>query len=353
MIWTPDIKDFARESRPENDYFAKAWDFINAWLGGQEEFILHTSGSTGTPKPIIIKRNQLSASAIMTGEALQLGPGTKALVCPNVSYIAGLMMLVRAMELDWDISVTEPASNPLLELPEDDHFDFVALVPMQLAAIMENPSTKEKTHHLGKILLGGAPVSLSLQKKIQEIPTPIYLSYGMTETVSHIALRRLNGPDASAYFTFLPNLTFGVDDRGCLYVRGAVTNGEKVQTNDLVHISSNTFEWLGRADHVINSGGIKIILDKIDAQIAQVFDQMNLPNAFFAWSEPDEKLGQKLVLIIEGELNQFTKDEVQAEIRAHISAYETPKRIYFADQFEKTATGKVDKRSTFQYLQKL
>nr|WP_295928324.1 AMP-binding protein [uncultured Dyadobacter sp.] len=349
MTWNTSRRLWPEQERPQNPYFAQAYDFMEAWLGGQEEFVLHTSGSTGTPKPITLTRKQLSASAAMTGEALALGQGTRALVCLNIGYIAGLMMLVRGLELDWELTITEPTSNPLVESGMVA-FDFVALVPMQMQAMLNDPVTKEKCRLLGKILLGGAPVGAELMQQLAALPVPVYQSYGMTETVSHIALRRLNGDEAGDTYRLLPGITAGTDERGCLFVSGPVTNGERVQTNDLVEIHGDRFEWIGRADNVINSGGVKIVLDQVDARIALAFREMAVSNAFFSWWERDEKLGQKLVLVIEGTVPAAAATALRAEIRKQVSAYSNPKHIYFAEKFAKTATDKIDKRATFQKL---
>lgn len=351
MVWTTGKTHWQTQKRPRNSYFAQAYDFMGKWLGGTREFVLHTSGSTGMPKPITVTRAQLAASAAMTGKALSLGKGTRALVCLNVGYIAGLMMLVRGLELGWDLTITEPTSNPVLGLDLVD-FDFVAMVPMQLQAILENPATDKQVSNLGKILLGGAPVSLALADRIKGLNVPVFQSYGMTETVSHVALKALNGAAASDAYVFLPGIEYGTDARGCLFVSGAVTNGQLVQTNDLVEIDRDTFQWLGRADNVINSGGVKIVLDQADQHIAQVFHDLGIPNAFYCWWEADEKLGQKLVLVIENEVAHFAQPELAAEIRKHVSAYENPKHIYFAKAFAKTATDKIDKRATFQQFLK-
>lgn len=349
MTWNTSRTLWPEQKRPVNPYFAQAYDFMEAWLGGREEYVLHTSGSTGTPKPITVSRKQLSASAVMTGRALALGQGTRALVCLNIAYIAGLMMLVRGMELGWELTITEPSSNPLTE-PDMVAFDFVALVPMQMQAILSNPLTREKAAQLGKILLGGAPAGGQLIQQLAALPVPVYQSYGMTETVSHIALRRLNGEAASDAYSLLPGITAGTDERGCLYISGPVTNGERVQTNDLVEIHDGGFHWIGRADNVINSGGVKIVLDQVDARIALAFQEMAVSNAFFSWWEQDEKLGQKLVLVVEGDVPQTAAAAWAAEIRKQVSAYANPKHIYFAEKFAKTATDKIDKRATFQKL---
>lgn len=347
MIWTTGKTHWQTQKRPRNPYFAQAYDFMGRWLEGSREFVLHTSGSTGMPKPITVTRRQLEASAAMTGKALALGSGTRALVCLNVGYIAGLMMLVRGLELGWELTVTEPTSNPLNGLDTVD-FDFVAMVPMQLQAILESPATAGQVGKLGKILLGGAPVNLALAGRIKALNVPVFQSYGMTETVSHVALKALNGPEASDSYVFLPGTDFGTDERGCLFVSGAVTGGQKVQTNDLVQLVEGGFEWIGRADNVINSGGVKIVLDQADRRIARVFHDLGIPNAFFCWWEPDEKLGQKLVLVVENALDNMPDEKLPAEIRSRVSTYENPKHIYFAEAFAKTATDKVDKRATFQ-----
>ena len=347
MIWTTGKTHWQTQKRPRNPYFAQAYDFMGKWLEGDREFVLHTSGSTGMPKPITVTRRQLEASAAMTGKALALGSSTRALVCLNVGYIAGLMMLVRGLELGWELTVTEPTSNPLNGLDTVD-FGFVAMVPMQLQAILESPATADQVRKLGKILLGGAPVNLALADRIKALNVPVFQSYGMTETVSHVALKALNGPEASDSYVFLPGIDFGTDERGCLFVSGAVTSGQKVQTNDLVQLMEGGFQWIGRADNVINSGGVKIVLDQTDQRIARVFHDLGIPNAFFCWWEPDEKLGQKLVLVIENVLHNMSDEKLPAEIRSRVSTYENPKHIYFAKAFAKTATDKVDKRATFQ-----
>jgi O-succinylbenzoic acid--CoA ligase len=350
MIWVTNRNIFRSQPRPSHPYFGAAYDFIASWLDGQDSFSLHTSGSTGPPKLIVVTRNQLSSSAVMTGKALELGEGTRALVCLNVAYIAGLMMLVRGMELGWDLTIVEPSGNPFLTPGLDEDFDFMALVPLQLSEMLRDEGTREKVNSTKKILLGGAPVGIALQRKITDMNVAVYQSYGMTETVSHVALRRLNG-DAGEKYRLLPGVDFGVDQRGCLYVSGPMTEGEVIQTNDLVEItSSNTFNWLGRADNVINSGGVKIILDEVDAAVASVLFELNQLNPFFSWFEADEKLGQKLILVIEGPLHGVTGQTLLNEIRQLVSAYLTPKHVYFADHFIKTATDKVDKRRTVQAI---
>lgn len=351
MIWEINSKMMQDVHEPENAYFRKAYDFLKLWQGGQDVFTLQTSGSTGTPKLITVNRKQLSSSAAMTGKMLGLGEGTKALVCLNVDYVAGLMMLVRGMELGWELAIVEPSSNPLAGFDKNHHFDFIAMVPAQLATCLEDEKTLEKINKTGKILLGGAPISVSMLREIELLKCEVYQSYGMTETVSHVALRKLNGIISDDAYQFLPGVSFGLDTRGCLYVSGPMSNNEKIQTNDLVEITSDhTFRWLGRADNIINSGGVKIVLDKIDGIVAEVLYDQDQNVECFSWYENDEKLGQKLILIVASLSGDLDESTLLSEIRKRVSAYETPKHVYFVPQFAKTPTDKIDKRVTAELL---
>lgn len=348
-VWNTDTHRLTTEPTPTDPYFKTAYDFARAWLEGATEFVLTTSGSTGVPKPIVLQKSQLEASARMTGAALNLPAQTKALVCLNTAYIAGRMMLVRALVLDWKISVVEPVANPLALFEASIEFDFVAMVPLQLAACLADESTRPLVERCGKILLGGAPISRALDTEIQQLEVPVYQSYGMTETVSHVALRRVNGPERTEEYRFVGEIDFGVDGRGCLWVTGAVTNFEKIQTNDLVELKpGGTFLWLGREDSIINSGGVKIQLDKLDREMEGILLGMQVPNVFFHWFEADEKLGQKLVLFFEKEPAVVNVTELLAKFADLVTPYEVPKAVYFVRKFKSTPTAKLDKKATAQ-----
>ncbi|GAB3181617.1 AMP-binding protein [Telluribacter humicola] len=354
MHWHTNRRLVASQAVPEPEYFRLAYDFLNSWSENQPHYQLHTSGSTGQPKPINLLREQLVSSAHLTGKAIQLPKGTRALVCLNVRYIAGVMMLVRGMELDWDLTIVEPSGNPLLQVPTEQVFDFVAMVPLQLSTILENKVTRKRVSSLGKVLLGGAPVGVALHKQIRRLNISVYQSYGMTETVSHVALRLLNGKNESEDFTLLDGVDFGVDQRGCLYVSGPMTLHQTVQTNDLVEITSDrTFRWIGRVDHVINSGGIKIPLDKVDQLVEQILYDIGCPFDCFSWFEPEEKLGQRLILVVKNRDVYFPTDNVCNEIKQRESVYLVPKHIYFVDEFIKTPTDKVDRRRTVALLKQV
>lgn len=348
-VWITNRKRLLAEQPPANPNFKAAYDFARDWLAGRTEFLLHTSGSSGTPKPILIQRTQMEASARMTGNALDLRDGTRALLCLNTGYIAGRMMLVRALVLEWEIIMVEPSANPLADLDPSIHFDFVAMVPLQLTTCIQNEETRGRLKHCGKILLGGAPISKKLEAETQQLGVPVYQSYGMTETVSHVALRRVNGPERTDAYRILDGVDFGLDGRECLWVRGAVTNFETVQTNDRVALKAGrSFQWLGRADSVVNSGGVKLHLDALDRVGENILGEMEVTNAFFLWGQPDEKLGEKLVLFIEKNPCVVNTTELLAKFAAQAGAYEVPKAVYLVDGFARTPTAKIDKRATAQ-----
>lgn len=342
---------------PHTPYEAEALAFCRAWLKAQSSFMLHTSGSTGQPKPIRLTRTQMQASAHLTGQTLGLQPGDAALVCLNIRYVAGIMMLVRGLELGLPMTVVEPAANPLAELDAARHsVAFMALVPLQLQTILStgNPHERALLNGTKAILVGGAATSPALEQALQNLTAPAYATYGMTETVSHIALRRLNGPGRTDLFTALAGVALGTDERGCLHITAAATNFERVQTNDVAElIDPHTFRLLGRADRVINSGGVKVQPEQVEqliqAAIAPPADNP-LPRLFVA-GLPDERLGQRVVLVCEQ--TPLLPDQwlaAQAAIRATLGAYAVPKEMVTAPRFLETPTGKVDQAAILDQI---
>jgi O-succinylbenzoic acid--CoA ligase len=338
---------------PQTLYEADTLDFCRAWLSGQSVFTLHTSGSTGTPKPVQLTRAQMQASARLTGQTLGLQAGDTALVCLNIHYVAGIMMLVRGLELGLPMTIQEPGSSPLADFdPAIDRFAFTALVPLQLQTILDaTPKKLPILNGMKTILVGGAATSPALEQALQVVTAPVYATYGMTETVSHIALRRLNGDAPDDTFMALQGVTIGTDERSCLFIESAATNFERVQTNDVVELLPDTrFRLLGRADTVINSGGVKIQPEPVERLVQRVLTQFGLANRLFVAGLPDERLGQRLVLVIEGaDLPDQQADmlsAIQELVRTEISTYAVPRAILIIDQFQETPTGKIDRRAT-------
>ncbi|MBO0933597.1 AMP-binding protein [Fibrella aquatilis] len=333
-------------------------DFLTAWRAGDTQFTLHTSGSTGTPKPIVLTRMQLEVSARLTGQTFGLQPGDKALVCLNTAYIAGVMMLVRGEVLGLQLTLVAPTGNPLAGFdPATTQFDFAAFVPLQLQTILASvgpdnvPVALPILNRMKAILVGGAATSAALENALQVIEAPVYATYGMTETVSHIAIRRLNGPAKSDLFTVLPGVTVGTDERGCLHITAAATNHERVQTNDVVELVAEAdavrFRLLGRADTIINTGGVKVQPEAVEAIIQQQLLQWGLSPRLFVAGLPDERLGQRVELFLE---NQTLTTEqwltIQTAIGAALGRYAIPKAWHVTGAFGETATGKIDRRAT-------
>ena len=340
------IDNFQQLPLPTSDYEQKVIDFCQKWLAGHSEFSIKTSGSTGEPKPIILSRKQMVASAKLTGNTFGLTIGNHALVCLNVDYIAGMMMLVRGMELDLKLTIIEPSGNPFLTI-KNHHFDFLAFVPLQLQNLLENDKNIEILNQAKAIIVGGAAVNEVLGKNLQKIKAPVYSTYGMTETVSHIAVKRLNGLQKTENFQVLAGVKIGIDDRNCLNIMAEASNNVLIQTNDIVEILNDLeFKLIGRFDNIINSGGVKIQLEKVEKLIENEVKILN-PKRFFVYGISDEKLGQKLVLILEGEeVESKIKEDFFENIQAILSKYEIPKAIYFIKNFIETPTGKIDKKKT-------
>ncbi|MEW5956226.1 MAG: AMP-binding protein [Chloroflexota bacterium] len=324
--------------------------FCRQWLAGQETFTLTTSGSTGRPRPISLHRQQMIASARLTGQTLGLEPGDRALVCLPVNFIAGMMMVVRGFELGLDLTIVKPAGNPLDEFPAGAHFDFSAFVPLQLQRILaESPQQQTILNRMKAILVGGAPLSPALTQQLQAISAPLYHTYGMTETVSHIALRRLNGPHASEYFSPLPGVEVGLDQRGCLTITAAVTNGQTLYTNDLAELNpGGSFKWLGRVDNVINSGGIKVQIEKVEAALEELLHTFHhgrfAGRRFVVGPRPHPRLGQAVVAVFEGRpFSAAEQSQLQSELRSTLTRYEVPHTFYFLPALPETPTGKIDR----------
>ena len=301
--------------------------FMLDWLHPSGKINLQTSGSTGAPRTVSMKKSWMEASARLTAEKLSLNSGDSALLCLPLQFVAGKMVLVRAMCLDLDLKVIEPTSNPLAKLSED--IDFVAMTPMQLA----NSLTHGQLDKVKTVIVGGAQVNPILIEKIQSQKTRIYETWGMTETASHIALRPLNGPEKSDCFTALPGVSLSKNEQGCLIIQADHLGGNPILTTDVVELLSDySFRWLGRYDNVINTGGVKIFPEVVEKKIAPHISGRD----FFIGEMSDAVLGQKVTLFIEG--GPF---ELPEETWAFLSKFEKPGKIQFIAKFLRTDSGKI------------
>ena len=320
-------------------YSEEIYSFLENWFSEEDFVLVKTSGSTGTPKEIKLQKEYMKNAAFATGKYFDLKENTSALLCLSVDFIAGKMMLVRALTLGWSIEVVEANSNPLKDVSKE--YDFSAMVPLQL----EN--SIKSLHQIKKIIVGGGVVSAKLQEKIQNSSCTVFATYGMTETITHIAVKKLNNfvnrisnIVEKSFYEILPNIEIYKDQRNCLVIHAPRVSDEFIFTNDIIHlISDKQFEWLGRFDNVINSGGVKLHPEKIEEKLSKI-----ISNRFFVAGISDEKLGMKLVLIIEG---RFQKIETH---NANLSKFEIPKEIYFVDEFLETVTQKVQRIKTLNLV---
>lgn len=307
-------------------------NFIILWFNDETHLLLNTSGSTGKPKTLYVEKRAMVTSAKATGSFFNLCPNDKILLCLNPDYIAGKMMLVRALELGLDLYYTEPSSSPFLNF--DVNFKFTAMVPLQVENSLDN-LRKSKI-----ILIGGAPISNNLRSKIVRQYFNCYESFGMTETVSHIAIKKCQDD----YFTVLNHINIEKDEKDCLIIYAPFVSNAPIITNDIVEIiNKNKFIWKGRFDSVINSGGVKIFPEQLEKKIE---DKLN--GRFFIGSIPDEKLGSKVVLVIEGE-----ECFIDQSIFNEFGNYEIPKKIIFYPKFIETATQKINRIATLEAIKKV
>lgn len=310
--------------------------FENQW-NSSHEFEVLTSGSTGEPKKIKLLKSQLVLSANKTIDFFNLKSGINALVCLSLETIAGKMMLARAFVGNWNLKIVEPKANPLKDLNEE--FDFVALVPYQLEHILAETPGKLKL--LKTIIVGGAPVSSKLIIQLKEHKISVYQTFGMTETVSHIALRKIGFEAELRYQTVKGVHVSGQD--GNLIIHYPEMFPNEIQTNDLVEIKSPTeFEWLGRKDFIINSGGIKLNPENIEEKLSSL-----IPNDFFVIGIPDESLGQKLALILESESQYILEKNNLLKI---LNKFEVPKIYAFVKRFSRTDSGKIQRLETLKKI---
>ncbi|RIJ42360.1 AMP-binding protein [Pontibacter oryzae] len=342
-----------RNSIPLNGYETKTLEFCRNWLNGLQAFPIQTSGSTGVPKTINLTRQQMEASARKTLKLLNITPGDCTFVCLNTEFVAGMMMLVRGFIGELEMIIVEPIGNPLQLVSSDTALDFASFVPMQLHTILEQtPERLEQLNKAKAILIGGAPVTPTQQRELQSISAPIYHTYGMTETASHIALRKLNNPGAAEYYEVLKNVEIGQDKRGCLTIKGDVTNNEQLVTNDLVELLTPTrFRWIGRADNTINTGGVKVQTEKVELAIAEALADWENSPRFFIAPQPDEVLGDRIILVVEGNpLAQADEETLFTRLRSLLKKFEVPKQVYYSKSFSETATGKLNRQGTLQKL---
>ena len=312
-------------------------NFLLDWVAPQPHMEVATSGSTGKPKKIVVQKAAMVNSALATGAYFNLQAGNTALLCLPCASIAGKMMLVRAMVLGLHLDYVTPNTKPLQTLKQ--LYDFAAMVPLQVQ------NSLAQLAQINTLIIGGAPVSIPLQTALQRVPTRVFETYGMTETLTHIAVKPL-GQQASGAFETLPGVTVSIDDRGCLVIHAPHIATDRIVTNDLVELLTNKqFTWLGRYDSIINSGGIKLVPEQLEKKLAPL-----ISSRFFVAGLPDATLGQHLVLLVEDDQISTTQLLQSIKTLSTIHKYEVPKQIFCLASFAETQTGKVHRQKTLQLL---
>ena len=305
-------------------------EFILDWLDERPYIEMHTSGSTGIPKLIRVAKQSMVNSALASGTFFDLHAGARILNCLPMKYVAGKMMFVRSFVLGLEMDFVPPSLHPLAKLEEC--YDFSAMVPLQAQNSLQD------LHLIKKLIVGGAKINAKLEKQLLRLKkTECYETFGMTETVSHIAAKKV-GEKA---FRLMPNVTISTDERNCLIINARLLLDQPIITNDLVEIiDGNKFKFLGRLDNVINSGGVKINPEQVEEKLVH-----KITPRFMFCGKPDSDLGEKVVLLIESE--PFTLEE---NFFDHLDKYEKPKEIHFLKYFKDSSNGKLLRRETLQLV---
>ena len=341
-------------------------DFLSEWNNDSDRVLVHTSGSTGKPKPMWVEKKRMLNSARITCDFLGLKPGDSALLCMSLDYIAGKMVVVRSIERHLHLISVSPSGHPLkdIELKDangkdiNEEITFAAMVPMQVYNTLQVPEERERLTHIRHLIIGGGAIDASLEKELKALPgnIDIWSTYGMTETLSHIALRRINGAEASEWYQPFDSVKISQTEEGCLVIDAPLVCAETLVTNDIVEIESyiyNKVEKLrfrikGRKDNVICSGGIKIQIEEVEE-----FLKPYLEKPFMLAKKKDEKFGEIAVLLsedkeiktVEATVRRLLSDEKSSGESEKTSdhknhKYWIPREFRYVDHLPLTETGK-------------
>ena len=344
----------ANYPEPVNSFQKEVFDFCRQWELGKNEFLFHTSGSTGKPKPIYLSRTSMIESANMTKHWLNLQEGDHVLLCLPIEYIAGAMMLVRALVLKLNIVIIEPSQNPLEGITNPINIHLASFVTTQWSTILQsNANLFAFFSDVKGILIGGSELTSSVELLTKEIQLPIFQTYGMTETSSHIAFKLISSEDT--IYQCLQDVQIKMNDQGCLCINSPGTLNQWIETNDVAEIINvNQFSILGRKDFVINSGGRKIHPELIEKCCQSFFAHHSIVCKTFAYGLHDDFYGQKLVLFIETKDEFHNQLQLLDNLKLNLHSWEVPKEVIILPQFIYTKSGKIDRPNTLTlYLNNL
>lgn len=332
-------------------------DFFSEWNNDSDRVLVHTSGSTGKPKPMMVEKKRMLNSARITCDFLGLKPGDSALLCMSLDYIAGKMVVVRSIERHLHLISVSPSGHPLKNIDLKDvngkdvngEITFAAMVPMQVYDTLQVPEERERLTHIRHLIIGGGAIDASLEKELQALPgnIAIWSTYGMTETLSHIALRRINGAEASEWYQPFDSVKISQTEEGCLVINAPQVCAETLVTNDIVEIEpyiynkvenhnkveKTRFRIKGRKDNVICSGGIKIQIEEVEE-----FLKPHLEKPFMLAKKKDEKFGEIAVLMSEDKEIKIVEATIRRLLSDH--KYWIPREFLHVDHLPFTETGK-------------
>lgn len=305
--------------------------FISDWQSPSPTILVHTSGSTGKPKPMLVEKRRMEASARITCSFLGLKPGDSALLCMPLDYIAGKMMCVRSIVEGLRLIRVEPCGHPLQHL--DEVPTFAAMVPMQVYNSLQDGRELNILKQIKHLIIGGGAISNKLATALRSFPNAVWSTYGMTETLSHIALRRLSGEDASEWYTPFDGVEVSLNQDGCLVINAPEVCAEPLTTNDIAEIDGDgrRFRIRGRRDNVVCSGGIKMQIEEIEAKL-----QAHTDIPLMITKRPDEKFGETVVLLTE----HLDLEPIKALCHQWLSKYELPHDYIYVERLPVTETGK-------------
>ena len=326
-------------------------DFFSEWNNDSDRVLVHTSGSTGKPKPMRVEKKRMLNSARITCDFLGLNPGDSALLCMSLDYIAGKMVVVRSIERHLHLISVPPSGHPLKDV--DEEITFAAMVPMQVYNTLQVPEERERLSRIRHLIIGGGAIDAALEQELQSLPgdIAIWSTYGMTETLSHIALRRINGDEASEWYQPFDSVRISQTEEGCLVIDAPQVCAETLVTNDIVEIEPyiyNKVEKLrfrikGRKDNVICSGGIKIQIEEVETLL-----KPHLEKPFMLAKKKDGKFGEIAVLLSEDEdikkveatVRRLLSDESEKSSDHKKYKYWIPKEFRYVEHLPLTETGK-------------
>ena len=312
-------------------------EFLEEWRDESPYVRVQTSGSTGAPKQMLVEKRRMLASARRTCDFLGLQPGDTALLCMSLDYIAGKMMVVRALERNLKLMRVEPSGHPLAvtQMRQSPCVTFAAMVPMQVYNSLQVAEERERLKEIRQLIIGGGAIDEALAEELKDFPHGVWSTYGMTETLSHIALRRLNGEAASEWYTPFPSVEVSLSEDGCLVIDAPEVCEERLITNDIAALGDDgRFRILGRKDNVICSGGLKIQAEEVERQL-----HPHLREPYLITKRHDARLGEAMVLLTEGSVS-----EARQVCERILTKYHQPRAYLHVDHIPLTETGKPARR---------